>query len=102
MTFAKVDHCFCVMEGSLKVRLQGSGETIFREGETVVIPAGQAFALDFVSKYVKVHSFTDGDGIEALIHELGQQVEGVVLPDQAPEWDPSQLASVAERLNVTF
>ncbi|KAJ5925647.1 hypothetical protein N7454_008286 [Penicillium verhagenii] len=102
MTFNKVDHCFCVMEGALKVRLEGSGETIFREGETVVIPAGQAFALDFVSKYVKVHSFADGDGIETLIHELGKPVEGVVLPDQAPEWDPSQLASVAERLNVTF
>ncbi|KAJ5094374.1 hypothetical protein N7456_010235 [Penicillium angulare] len=102
MTFAKVDHCFCVMEGTLKVRLEGSGESEFREGETVVIPAGQAFALDFASKYVKVHSFTDGDGIESLIHELGTPIEEVVLPEQAPKWDESRLSSVAERLNVTF
>lgn len=102
MNFASVDHCLCVMEGTLKVSLQGLGDSLFREGETVVIPAGQAFALGFESKYVKVHSFSDGDGIEALIHQLGKQVEEVVLPDQAPKWDPSRLASVKKQLNVSF
>lgn len=101
MTFEKVDHCFCVMEGTLKVRLEGKGESVFREGETVVIPAGQAFALDFLSKFVKVHSFADGDGIETLIQEVGEQVEAVVLPDQAPVLDSSRVAAVAEKLNVT-
>lgn len=48
----------------------------------MVIPAGQAFALGFESKYVKVHSFADGDGIESLIHQLGKPCETVVLPDQ--------------------
>lgn len=100
MTFASVDHCLCVMEGTLKVSLQGSGDSVFHEGETVVIPAGQAFSLGFESKYVKVHSFADGDGIESLIHRLGKPVEEVVLPDQAPEWDLSKLASVAQELNV--
>jgi tellurite resistance-related uncharacterized protein len=102
MTFETVDHCLCVMEGALKVSLKGVGETIFREGETVVIPAGQAFSLGFESKYVKVHSFADGDGIESLIHQAGKQIEEVVLPDQAPEWDSSKLASVAEGLKITF
>ncbi|GLI72822.1 hypothetical protein PoHVEF18_001006 [Penicillium ochrochloron] len=102
MTFETVDHCLCVMEGALKVSLEGVGETIFREGETVVIPAGQAFSLGFESKYVKVHSFADGDGIESLIHQAGTQIEEVVLPDQAPEWDSSKLASVAEGLKITF
>lgn len=90
------------MEGTLKVSLQGSGETIFREGETVVIPAGQAFLLGFESKYVKVHSYNDGDGIEALIQRLGKPHKEVVLPDQAPDWDTSQLASVAKQLNVSL
>ncbi|KAJ5989418.1 hypothetical protein N7481_004628 [Penicillium waksmanii] len=102
MTFKSVDHCLCVMEGTLKVSLEGSGETLFREGETVVIPAGQAFALGFESKYVKVHSFSDGDGIESLIHQLGKSVEQFVLPEQAVEWDASQLATAAENLNITL
>ena len=72
LCFDSVDHCLCVMEGTLKVTLEGSGESLFREGETVVIPAGQAFALGFESKYVKVHSFADGDGIESLIPRLGK------------------------------
>lgn len=102
MTFAKVDHCFCVMEGTLKLRLQDSGDSVFREGETVVVPAGQAFALEFESKYVKIHSFSDGDGIESLVHQLGQPLGAVVLPEQAPEWDASQLSAVAEKLNVVL
>jgi mannose-6-phosphate isomerase-like protein (cupin superfamily) len=102
MTFKSVDHCLCVMEGTLKVSLEGSGETLFREGETVVIPAGQAFSLGFESKYVKVHSFSDGDGIESLIHQLGKSIEQFVLPEQAAEWDASQLATAAENLNITL
>lgn len=102
MTFKSVDHCLCVMEGTLKVSLKDSGETQFREGETVVIPAGQAFSLGFESKYVKVHSFSDGDGIESLIHKLGQPIEQVVLPEVAPKWDVSQLAMVAESLNIVL
>ncbi|OQE28859.1 hypothetical protein PENSTE_c003G00832 [Penicillium steckii] len=102
MTFKSVDHCLCVMEGTLKVSLKDSGETQFREGETVVIPAGQAFSLGFESKYVKVHSFSDGDGIESLIHKLGQPIEQVVLPEVAPKWDVSQLATVAESLNIVL
>ncbi|KAJ5624011.1 cupin domain protein [Penicillium lagena] len=100
VTFEKVDHCFCVMEGALRVTLQGEEGTLFREGETVVVPAGQAFSLGFESKYVRVHSFSDGDGIESLIHELGKPLEEVVLPDSAPALDLSQLESVAARFNV--
>lgn len=102
MTFESVDHCFCVMEGKLKVTLNGSGEGIFHEGETVVIPAGQAFSLGFESKYVKVHSFADGDGIESLIHRAGGQIDQVVLPDQAPAHDASKIAAVAQELKITL
>ncbi|KAJ6009118.1 hypothetical protein N7499_000928 [Penicillium canescens] len=102
MTFPTVDHCFLVMEGALRVKLQGADDAVFREGETVVIPAGQAFSLVFESKFVKFHSFTDGDGIESLIHAAGKPFEGVVLPDQAPEYEQSEVESAAVRLNVTF
>ncbi|RHZ60795.1 uncharacterized protein CDV56_104166 [Aspergillus thermomutatus] len=100
MTFKSVDHCFCVLEGTLTVRLKNSADAVFREGETVVVPAGQAFALRFDSKYVRVYSFTDGDGIESLVHRLGKPFEGFILPDKEPEWDDSQVEAVATELNV--
>ncbi|KAG2416018.1 hypothetical protein HFD88_007210 [Aspergillus terreus] len=102
MTFQSVDHCLCVLEGTLIVRLKGQSESVFREGETVVIPAGQAFALDFGSKYVRVWSFTDGDGIETLVHRLGTPFEGVVLPDKELEWDSTRVGVVAAELDVTI
>ncbi|KAF9893929.1 hypothetical protein FE257_008900 [Aspergillus nanangensis] len=105
MTFEKVDHCLCVLEGTLGVRLKGeTGETenMLREGETVVVPAGQAFALDFKSRYVRVWSFTDGDGVEALVRRLGRPCESVVLPDQEAEWDVAAVETVARELNVAM
>lgn len=102
LTFQSVDHCLCVQEGTLTVQLKDGPESTFREGETVVIPAGQAFALRFASRYVRVWSFTDGDGIETLIHRLGTQFEGAVLPDQVPNWNPAEVGSVASELNVTI
>ena len=102
MTFGAVDHCLCVLEGTLVVRLKGAADAVFREGETVVIPAGQSFALDFASRYVRVWSFTDGNGIEALVRRLGKPFEAVVLPDQALEWDSTQVESVAASVGVTI
>jgi hypothetical protein len=69
MAFHVVDHCLCVQERALIVRLKGSPHAVFREGETVVNPAGQTFALVFDSNYVRVWAFTDGDGIESLVHQ---------------------------------
>lgn len=105
MTFDKVDHCLCVQEGTLVVRLKDSSSSSceLREGETAVIPAGQPFALDFASRYVRVWSFTDGDGIETLVHRLGQQVDGVVLPDTPLDWAYStHTAEIAASLGVHF
>ncbi|KAJ5357358.1 hypothetical protein N7541_004516 [Penicillium brevicompactum] len=102
MTFPEVDHCFCVMEGALRVDLQDADSAVFREGETVVIPAGQAFSLGFESKFVKFHSFTDGNGIESLIHAAGQPFQGAVLPEAAPEYNQSEVESAAARLNIAI
>ncbi|KAL3476845.1 hypothetical protein BJX99DRAFT_270197 [Aspergillus californicus] len=101
MTFESVDHCLCVQEGTLVVRLEGKEDAEFREGETVLIPAGQAFALEFRSRFVRVWSFTDGDGIETLIHRAGQAVDSVVLPEEVGGWDAAALKAVAEELKRT-
>ncbi|KAL4951404.1 hypothetical protein BDW69DRAFT_196467 [Aspergillus filifer] len=94
MTFEKVDHCLAVLEGTLVVRLRrddGEVEEIIREGETVVVPSGQAFALEFRSRFVRIWSFADGDGLEALIELAGEPFNGVILPERVDskkeEWD---------------
>ncbi|KIV99588.1 uncharacterized protein PV09_08765 [Verruconis gallopava] len=99
LVFEKVDHCFCVQEGCLAVTLGGQ-QTLVREGETLVIPSGQAFALQAWSKYVRVYSFTSGDGIEAVIHAAGEQQKGYVLPDQSPPLDASLFSKALRELCI--
>ncbi|KAL2807581.1 RmlC-like cupin [Aspergillus granulosus] len=100
MTFASVDHCLAVQEGTLGVVLKGQEEVAIREGETVVIPAGQAFSLHFRSRFVRVWSFTDGNGIESLVQRAGQAFAGVVLPETVGGWDTAVVRDVAKELGV--
>ncbi|KAL4933074.1 uncharacterized protein BDV17DRAFT_279347 [Aspergillus undulatus] len=103
MTFKRVDHCLAVLEGTLVVKLEreeGVIEEVVREGETVVVPSGQAFALEFRSRYVRVWSFADGDGIEALVQRVGAPFKGVVLPEsvEGRGWDEETVSKVAGEL----
>jgi hypothetical protein len=100
LKFKDVDHCLCVGEGALVVKLNGKGEETVREGETVVIPAGQSFTLEFASRFVRIMSFTSGDGIESLIHKAGAPYKGFVLPDEAPEIDEARLEKVFGELSI--
>ncbi|OKL56580.1 hypothetical protein UA08_08123 [Talaromyces atroroseus] len=102
LTFRTVDHCLCVIEGLLVIRIPGSPDSVIREGETALIPAGQAFSLRFGSRYVRVWSFTSGNGIESLVHRLGVPFGGFVLPDQAlsVELDEQRVKEAAEELGV--
>ncbi|KAI0121711.1 RmlC-like cupin domain-containing protein [Xylariales sp. AK1849] len=104
LAFPTVDHCFCVMEGLLKVKVQGEDDTWndVREGQTVVIAAGQAFSLGFGSRYVRVITFTNGPGIEKLIQTAGTSYASFVLPDNAEAFDRSRFETVCEELNVHF
>jgi mannose-6-phosphate isomerase-like protein (cupin superfamily) len=102
MTFPHVDHCFSCQEGALVVKMKNGGEYTVREGETAVIPAGQGFALGFASKYVRVWTFTSGDGVEAVIHKAGGPYEGFVLPDAAQAFDQQRLESACRDLRVSL
>lgn len=104
LTFAEVDHCFFVVDGSLSVTLQGQdGETTLTAGETLVVSAGQAFALGFASRYVKALSFTNGPGLEALIQTAaGEQFSGFVIPDDLPAWDVSAFEKAASSVGATI
>jgi mannose-6-phosphate isomerase-like protein (cupin superfamily) len=101
LTFENVDHCFIVTEGLLRVRLKGEEEWAeVREGQTLVISAGQAFMLEFASRYVRAISFTNGPGIEHLIHTAGQPYANFVLPDSVGSWDEDRLRVVCGEMGV--
>ena len=101
LTFPSVDHCFLVQEGLLKVILKGDDTwTSVREGQTLVISAGQAFAIAFGSRYVRAVSFTNGRGIEELIQTAGTSFSGFVLPEEPVPWEESRLQKAAEAIGV--
>jgi hypothetical protein len=101
LVFPSVDHCFVVSEGLLKVRLDGQeGWSAVREGQTVVIAAGQAFTIGFGSRYVRAISFTNGPGIEELIQSAGSPFEGFVLPEEPMAWEEERLQQAVAKLAV--
>ncbi|CAI4213301.1 unnamed protein product [Parascedosporium putredinis] len=89
--------------GLLRIKLKGQAEwDSVREGQTVVLSAGETFTLDFGSRFVRAFSFTNGPGIEEVIHEAGAQVEHVVLPDEVGEVDQEKFSKACETLGVTI
>lgn len=102
MTFAKTDHSFTVLEGTLGVALGAGEKTLVHDGESVMVPAGEAFSLSFESRYVRVWSFASGDGVEALVHEAGEPYESMVIPDEVSRFDAAKLEAVGEKIGVTF
>jgi hypothetical protein len=102
LNFPTVDHCICVMEGVLMVRLYKGDDSwsSVREGQTVVVSAGQSFMLDFGSRYVRALSFTNGKGIEELIQTAGSPCETVVLPDKIHDWEESNITAACTALGI--
>jgi hypothetical protein len=102
LTFAEVDHCFCVQEGLLRVRLQSSDSwNEVREGQTLVVAAGETFSIDFCSRFVRVWSFTNGSGIEELIRKAGENYDGFVIPEAPIAVDSSRIRTACEKLKVS-
>ncbi|KAK7509523.1 cupin domain protein [Phyllosticta citriasiana] len=100
MTFPSVHHCLSIVEGALEVTVEDLTPCVLREGETIFIAAGTPFALKFASKFVRVWSFTSGDGIEAFVHEAGEPWKGYAIPDSAGAVDEAALEKVREKLGV--
>lgn len=104
LTFQNADHCFCVQEGLLKVKLRGDDSewTEVREGQTLLVPAGQAFLLDFGSRYVRAVTFTNGKGLEELIKLAGSDCPTVVLPDEPAPIDRAKIHEASAEVQVTL
>jgi hypothetical protein len=107
LTFPAVDHCLVMFEGLLWVKVKREGQaqesdewTAVREGQTLTIAAGQTFALDFTSRYVRAISFTNGPGLEELIQTAGSSFDGFVLPDEPVPWEEARLQEAARKVGV--
>jgi hypothetical protein len=101
LTFAEVDHCFCVQEGLLRVRLQsGDGWNEVREGQTLVVAAGETFSIDFGSRFVRVWSFTNGPGIEHLISKAGESYDKFVIPEKPVPFSSLRTHGVSGDMNL--
>lgn len=107
LTFFEVDHCFCVQEGLLRVQLRSSERqpsgiwNEIREGQTILIAAGETFMMDFGSRFVRVWSFASGEGIEQLIRNAGTSYQGFVLPEKAELMDESRVMIACQKLKVS-
>lgn len=100
MVFPKVHHCLSIMEGALEVTVEDLAPCVLREGETIFVAAGTPFSLKFASKFVRVWSFTSGDGIEALVHDAGKPYEGYAIPDSPSVVEEDLLEKAREKLGV--
>ncbi|KAG8164418.1 hypothetical protein KVR01_006336 [Diaporthe batatas] len=103
LTFKNVHHCFAVQEGILKVRLREENSDSWnevREGQTLLVPAGKAFVLDFGSRFVRAISFTNGPGLEEVVRMAGSDCLTVVLPEKPAAYENSKLQDVLGQVGV--
>ncbi|KAL9080223.1 MAG: hypothetical protein Q9157_000945 [Trypethelium eluteriae] len=100
LTFPRTHHCFAVQEGVLDVVVGDASSCRVAEGEAIFVPAGIPFQLNFSSKFVRVWTFTTGDGIESLIHHAGIPFGSYVLPDKSKPWEERQLLEACQKFSV--
>lgn len=102
MSFPKTHHCLCLLEGVAEFSVEGYQPTKLTDGESIFISKGTKFSIKFASKFVRIWSFTSGDGVETLIQEAGKPLEGYVLPDSAEPVDDAAVNSLAEKLGAVL
>lgn len=100
-SFAKVHQVYCVLDGAIRITLNGT-QALVRAGETTFIPAGTEISLEFIDNYVRFWSYSSGDGLESLIQRAGCSYEGLVIPEIPREVEFDKMKSVATDLECTL
>lgn len=96
--FANIDQCLFVVEGKLKVEIEGSsGEDALHDGKTVVISASQGFKLDLTSPFIKIFSIANRRGIKTLFQKASKPFKEFILPDKVKVVDSDKLTRVNQR-----
>jgi hypothetical protein len=67
LIYPSLHHLFVVFEGVLEVTISGCEPAKISEGEVIFVPANTTFSMKFVSKFLRLWSFSSGDGVEAVI-----------------------------------
>ncbi|PCD26093.1 hypothetical protein BFJ63_vAg15089 [Fusarium oxysporum f. sp. narcissi] len=102
MTFPKIHHLFIILDGWMDISVGAEAPVRVFAGEVVFLAANTAFSLNFENKYVRFWSYTNGDGIEALIEGAGEPLARASLPDEAPKLDEKRLRAAVDRLRITI
>lgn len=96
LVFSTDHHALMIQEGRVHVTMRGEQHKI-RTGDTVIITAGEEFAVSFLDRHVRVWRFASGDGIETLISQAGVALKGKLLPDMAATVDGEQVEATLEK-----
>ncbi|WPG97866.1 Hypothetical protein R9X50_00064800 [Acrodontium crateriforme] len=108
LKFPKTHHAFLLVAGSVKFNLSennaekasSTSETTLTASEVIYIPANTAFHFTTTSRYAKMYAFASGEGLIAMLCQLGTTHGSTILPEKAGEWDRKVVAE--ERLEEKF
>lgn len=108
LKFPNVHHAFLVVTGSVNFHLSAdetsttSSETTLTASEIIYIPSNTAFRFTTISRYAKMYAFASGDGLLAILCQLGATHGSTVLPEKAGEWNRTTLtgANSTERFGA--
>ncbi|KAF7519299.1 hypothetical protein G7054_g13140 [Neopestalotiopsis clavispora] len=98
LSFPQANHLFLLLDGLLEITIGKAKPTIAHAGEVIFLAAGTPFSLRCTSRYVRFYSYVNGNGIESIIHEAGNRVEGVALPDKPAPVDPGRFREAIQKL----
>ena len=86
LRFETVHHAVYVVDGSLKLEVDGKSE-MATAGETVFVPAGLSWSVNVESKYARWYVFANGGGVGEVLTSVGSVYELPGVPDEALEFD---------------
>ncbi|PVH79620.1 putative dioxygenase [Cadophora sp. DSE1049] len=99
LTLPNVHQVYTVLDGTISVTVDGKMNAV-HPGETVFIPAGTTFSVNFLDRYVRFWSFASGDALETLISKAGGAYEGKIVPEKARTIDGSAVSSAATSIGL--
>lgn len=102
LKFAETHHAIQTVEGVLNVSIDGK-ETKVGTGETVFVPAGQAFEISVSSKFARAYVFANGGGIGEVLMTTGSEFTLAAVPEakNVAQFDVSSLSSLEKELKYS-
>lgn len=94
--FNSVHHAIQVTDGQLELTIGGQ-QTTLNAGETAYIPKATSFSFHILSRYVKLYIFISGDGLTALLCQLGHPYDQTIPPETAAPWDKKRVRQLLEK-----